>query len=111
MKVFDFVGICLFTKGFVSEGILPEGIFSDSQLFFLFVALDFSSNFDFSNQLQNSGKLTFQRVGKRCTFAEILFLGRTYFFQGTNFWTFDDYSIQANQARNINGFWTNCKNY
>ena len=70
MKIFDFVGIGLYTKGFVSEGIrirrdsypkgfvskgiLPEGIFSDNQLFFLFVALDFSSNFDFSNQLQNS---------------------------------------------------------
>ena len=54
MKIFDFVFRYLFAKGFVSEGILPEGIFSDSQLFFLFVALDFSSNFDFSNQLQNS---------------------------------------------------------
>ena len=70
MKVFDFVGICLFTKGFVSEGILPEGIFSDSQLFFLFVALDFSSNFDFSNQLQKTlWKTNFSESGEKMHFC------------------------------------------
>ena len=42
----------------------------------------------------------------------VIFIGMTYFFQGTKYWRFDDQYVMVDEGypNDINGFWFSCPN-